>query len=89
MKKEYKEKLKELEEYIKKKGEEIEWFTSFLNTLDIDEIKSLMKSNRFSWDTRKFVNHRYLPQRIIIDSIPLIAIVSTCKIIMNLIENRN
>ena len=72
--------------FIENIKQETERFTTFLDSLDYNEIKSVLKSNYIKRATRNWVNHLYLPTRVIRDSLPLIAVTVVANIVMYIIR---
>lgn len=73
--------------WIKHIKEKNKWFFSLLEQLDVDEVKSLLRSNYFKREERNWYSHFYLPNRIIKEYIPLIGIVGAAYAIKTIIED--
>ena len=56
--------------------------------LDLDEFRSLMKSNRFSPNERNIIKQLYIPMRIIRGYIPIIAICSMTHFILSILKQK-
>ena len=55
--------------------------------LSMEELYSLLKSNKFTWNERHFITHMYIPQRKIREFVPVIMLVGVTRMIMDILHS--